>query len=139
MKICILTTPIRPVPTNWPPLGSMAIIQSLRNDGHDVHFYNIDFHRPTHQQNLDYFNNNKFDAIGISAVVSTAYAYTKYISKLIRSSNPNTIIFLGGGMAASSNVLLRKTEVQYCVVGDGELIVKNLIRNLEQKKHQMNS
>jgi anaerobic magnesium-protoporphyrin IX monomethyl ester cyclase len=134
MKICILTTPIRPVPTSWPPLGSMAIIQSLRNDGHDVHFYNIDFHRPTHQQNLDYFNNNKFDAIGISAVVSTAYAYTKYISKLIRNSNPDTIIFLGGGMAASSNVLLRKTEVQYCVVGDGELIVKNLIRSLEQKK-----
>ena len=93
MKICILTTPIRPVPTNWPPLGSMAIIQSLRNDGHDVHFYNIDFHRPTHQQNLDYFNNNKFDAIGISAVVSTAYAYTKYISKLIRSSNQILLFF----------------------------------------------
>ena len=31
MKICIATTPIRPNPTTFPPLGSMAIIQSLKN------------------------------------------------------------------------------------------------------------
>ena len=40
---------------------------------------------------------NKFDAIGISAVVSTAYAYTKYLSTLIRKLYPETIIFMGGG------------------------------------------
>ncbi|MDB9978950.1 B12-binding domain-containing radical SAM protein [Candidatus Pelagibacter sp.] len=134
MKICILTTPIRPVPTSWPPLGSMAIIQSLQNAGHEVDFYNIDYHRYSHEQNLNYFTNNKYDAIGVSAVVSTAYAYTKYITKLINKIYPETIIFLGGGMAASSNVLLAKTPVKYCVVGDGEIIVKNLIDALEQKK-----
>lgn len=134
MKICILTTPIRPVPTEWPPLGSMAIIQSLRNAGHEVVFYNIDYHRYTNEQNLEFFKNNKFDAVGISAVVSTAYAYTKYISALIKKTNPKTIIFLGGGMAASSNVLLRKTKVQYCVIGDGEIIAKNLIDALQKKK-----
>ena len=30
MKICLCTTPIRPKPTTFPPLGSMAIIQALR-------------------------------------------------------------------------------------------------------------
>ena len=58
MKICILTTPIRPIPTEWPPLGSMAIIQSLRNAGHEVFFYNIDYHRYTNEQNLEFFKNN---------------------------------------------------------------------------------
>jgi hypothetical protein len=42
MKICICTTPIRPVPTEFPPFGSMAIIQSLKDAGEvDVSFYNM--------------------------------------------------------------------------------------------------
>ena len=38
MKICICTTPIRPEPTKYPPLGSMAVIQALRNIGEQVSF-----------------------------------------------------------------------------------------------------
>ena len=77
---------------------------------------------------------NKFDAIGISAVVSTAYAYTKYLSTLIKKLNPETIIFMGGGLAASAEIIHRKANIDYCVVGDGEIIVKNLIKAIEQKK-----
>ena len=58
MKICIVTTPIRPVPTTFPPFGSMAIIQSLRNIGKDVSFHNIDFHRFSHEHNVEYFKKN---------------------------------------------------------------------------------
>jgi anaerobic magnesium-protoporphyrin IX monomethyl ester cyclase len=134
MKVCIITTPIRPIPTQFPPMGSMFIIQSLREDGHDVDFFHIDYHRYTHQQILDYFKNHKYDAVGVSAVVSTAYAYTKYITDLIYDSNPECTIFLGGGLAASSNVLLEKTKVKYCIIGDGELISKNLIKSIEQNK-----
>ena len=83
MKICIVTTPIRPIPTNYPPFGSMAIIQSLKSIGQDVSFHNIDYHRYSKEQNFEYFKKNNFDAVGISAVVSTAYAYTKYLSLLI--------------------------------------------------------
>ena len=138
MKICIVTTPIRPVPTNYPPFGSMAIIQSLRSIEQDVSFYNIDYHRYTHEQNLEYFKKNNFDAVGISAVVSTAYKYSKYLAHLIKKINPNTIVFLGGGMAASAEILHRKSKVDYCVVGDGEIIVKNLIKALEKNKVEDN-
>ena len=41
METCIVTTPIRPKPTVFPPFGSMAIIQSLRNDNKKCSFYNI--------------------------------------------------------------------------------------------------
>jgi Fe-S oxidoreductase len=138
MKICIVTTPIRPVPTNYPPFGSMAIIQSLRSIEQDVSFYNIDYHRYTHEQNLEYFKKNNFDAVGISAVVSTAYKYSKYLAHLIKKINPNTIVFLGGGMAASAEILHRKSKVDYCVVGDGEIIVKNLIKALQKNKVEDN-
>ena len=45
MKIAIVTTPIRPKPTNFPPFGSMAIIMSLRKilAKEDVKFYRKNF------------------------------------------------------------------------------------------------
>ena len=85
MKICISTTPIRPNPTPFPPFGSMAVIQALRNIGEQVSFYNIDYHRYNHEQNSQYFASKQFDIIAISAVVSTAYAYTKYLVQLINN------------------------------------------------------
>ena len=134
MRICIITTPIRPTPTSFPPFGSIAIIQSLRSIGQEVSFYNIDYHRYNKEQISEFFKKNKFDAVGISAVVSTAYAYTKYLSFLIKKLHPETIVFMGGGLAASAEIIHRKANIDYCVIGDGEIIVNNLIKAIESKK-----
>ena len=134
MKICICTTPIRPEPTTFPPFGSIAIIQSLRDIGEDVYFYHIDYHRYSHKEIEKYFEENKFDLVGISAVVSTAYAYTKYLTNLIQKVSKNTKIFVGGNLAASAHILHHKSNVDYCVIGDGEIIVQNLIRAIKENK-----
>lgn len=134
MRICIVTTPIRPKPTPFPPFGSLAIIQSLRNDGKDCSFYHIDYHRYKHDQIYEYFKKNQFDIVGISAVVSTAYNYTKYLSNLIKKINQKTIVIVGGGLVASAEILHRKAQVDYCVAGDGEIIIKNLVRTIKEKK-----
>lgn len=134
MSICICTTPIRPEPTTFPPYGSMAIIQALRNIGEQASFYHIDFHRYSETQNLEYFGDKQFDFVGISSVVSTAYANTKNLVRLIKRVSPKTIVFVGGNLAASSNILHRQANVDYCVIGDGEIIVQNLIKTLKAKK-----
>ena len=138
MKICIATTPIRPNPTTFPPLGSMAIIQSLKKSNHELKFFHIDYHRYQEEYLVNYFKQNNFDVVGISAVVSTAYAYTKYLSNLIKSVNKNTKIFVGGNLAASAEILHRKAGVDYCIVGDGELISRKLV-DLIQKKNFLKS
>jgi anaerobic magnesium-protoporphyrin IX monomethyl ester cyclase len=132
MKICICTTPIRPVPTTFPPFGSMAIIQSLRGIGEDVSFFNIDYFRYKHAEIEKYFKENQFDIVGISAVVSTAYAYTKYLSKLIRAVSPNSVIVLGGNLAASAEIIMRKCEIDFCVAGDGDFVIRELVQNLNE-------
>jgi hypothetical protein len=46
-KILIITTPIRPVPTDFPPLGSLSILTALGKAGFENNeFYNIDYLRP---------------------------------------------------------------------------------------------
>ncbi|MDD2914597.1 MAG: radical SAM protein [Gallionella sp.] len=133
MKICICTTPIRSYATNYPPLGSLAIIQSLRKTGADVDFYHLDYFRYSFDQISAYFASNHYDFVGISAVVSTAYAYTKQLAELIRAASPETTIILGGNLATSAEVILRKTEIDFCVVGDGEITIQSLIRVLSKK------
>ncbi|MZH02035.1 MAG: radical SAM protein, partial [Nitrospinae bacterium] len=133
MKVCICTTPIRPEPTGFPPFGSMAIIQSLRKIEINAEFYNIDFYRYSHQEIEAYFKKQQFDVVGISAVVSTAYTYTKYLSKLIRRMSPDTVIILGGNLAASAEIILNKCEVDFCVIGDGEFIIQDLVPILKEK------
>ena len=133
MKICIVTTPIRPEPTNFPPFGSMAIIKSLRKIGENAKFYNIDYHRYSLKENEKYFKENQFDTVGISAVVSTSYAYTKYLINLIKTVSPKTIVFVGGNLAASAEILHKKANVDFCVIGDGEIIVQNLVTAIKKR------
>ena len=129
MKIAICTTPIRPEPTRYPPFGSMALIQSLEKIGETAEFFDIDFHRFSISDIENFFGAGVFDIVGISAVVSTAYLNTKSISKIIREVSPRTLIVCGGNLAASSEILLRKTNVDVCVVGDGEITFNELVKN----------
>jgi radical SAM superfamily enzyme YgiQ (UPF0313 family) len=133
MKICICTTPIRSEPTNFPPFGSLAIIQSLQRMGENVDFYHIDYFRYSLEQIEEYFSSNRYDVVGISAVVSTAYAYVKKLAELIRKVSPDTKIVLGGNLATSAELILRKTAIDFCVVGDGEIIIQDIIRVLSKR------
>ena len=86
-KILIVTTPIRPIPTDFPPLGSLSIITSLNKAGYqNVEFYNIDYLRPQYADAVAHIKARKPDIFGISAVVSTAYEYSKKLPLDIKES-----------------------------------------------------
>ena len=128
MKIVICTTPIRPEPTSYPPFGAMALVQSLRSADYDPFFYDIDGLRPTFEEVIEYFREQTPEMLGISAVVSTAYAYTKQLVLAIREVSPKTKIVVGGNLAASAEILLRFCKVDVCGIGEGENVIINLAR-----------
>ena len=130
MKIVVTTTPIRPTPSDYPPFGSMAVITALRRAGYDPYFYDIDALRPSFDKVEAYFTKEQPDVLGISAVVSTAYAYTKKLARMVRRVSPKTRIVLGGNLAASAEILHRLAGVDYCVVGEGEVVGVNLMNYL---------
>ena len=127
-KILILTTPIRPVPTGFPPIGSLSIITELKKAGYrDIEFYNIDYLRPDYKDAIAHIKERKPDILGISAVVSTAYAYTKDLSLDIKSELPNTTIILGGNLGASAEIILKKTGVDFVCTGEGEVTILDFV------------
>lgn len=138
MKVAICNVPIRGKPTDVPPYGMMYIRQAMIQVGCEVDFYNFDFLRPDDETIDSIFKNNHYDLVGISAVVSTAYTYTKKIASIVKSNNPEAYVVLGGNLAANSEVILRFTEVDFCVIGDGELTIKELVRHLSSQSPSRN-
>ena len=128
-KILIVTTPIRPKPNKFPPFGSLSILTALNKAGfNNTEFYNIDFLRPDYQDVLAYIQESKPDILGISAVVSTAYEYSKRLSLDVKRLLPQTTIVLGGNLGASAEIILKKTGVDFVCTGEGEALMVELTR-----------
>ncbi len=47
---------------------------------------------------------------------------------------PDTLVVLGGNLAASAEIILRKTGVDICVAGEGEKIFLNIVRKAESAR-----
>jgi anaerobic magnesium-protoporphyrin IX monomethyl ester cyclase len=127
-KILIVTTPIRPIPSDFPPLGSLSVITALNKAGfNNTEFYNIDLLRPEYSDVLKHIKDKKPDVVGISAVVSTAYGYSKKLSIDIKRLLPDTTIILGGNLGASAEIILNKTGVDFVCTGEGEVTIVDFI------------
>jgi radical SAM superfamily enzyme YgiQ (UPF0313 family) len=123
-----------------PPFGAMAVIKSLRKAGYkDTFLYNIDILRPSREDAIDYIVNYNPDILCISAPVSTGYENCKFFSLELKQRLPNVIIVLGGNMAVSAEILLQKTGVDFCVLGEGENVCCQLFdkvaRNRPRKEY----
>jgi radical SAM superfamily enzyme YgiQ (UPF0313 family) len=132
MKISLCNIAIRKKPDPFPPVACTSLVHALNENGFDVHFYDIDAKRPSQDELFDFFHNGQFDLVGISAVVSTGYLYTKQLALLIKKASPLTKVILGGNLAAAYEVILRKTSIDVCVIGEGEKVMVNLARLLEK-------
>lgn len=127
MRILFITTPIRPTPTAFPPFGSLALIKTLKKAGFaDTSLYDIDALRPGLEAAVQHIIAQKPDILGISAVVSTAYRFTRDLSKRIKAALPDTLIVGGGNMMAAANVVAERTAVDLCVLGEGEVTMHKI-------------
>jgi len=128
MNVMMLTTPIRPTPACFPPIGSLSIINYLRKHDVEVDFYHIDGLRPSYEAAVQHIVDARPDVIGISSVVSTAYAYTKQLVLDVKAALPDVLVIVGGSLAASAEVLLRRAKVDLCALGEGEKVMLNVIQ-----------
>lgn len=135
MKILLCNIAIRPEPDPFPPVACTSLCNVLIKAGYDPEFYDIDAKRPSREELSRYFREKHFDVVGISAVVSTGYRYTKDLAAVIKEVSPDTQIILGGNLAAAYEIILRKCQIDVCVIGEGEKVLLNLIKHLEKNRN----
>jgi len=134
LKSLFITLPQRGAPADIPPYGVMSIITRLRKEGYqDTFFYHMDLERPLKDQMVEYVVTLKLDVLCISAPVSTSYDNCKFYSLEIKKQLPDITVIMGGNLAASAEVLLRKTGVDFCVLGEGEKACTKLFDTILKK------
>ena len=101
---------------------------SVKHGFKNTKFFDIDMLYPDDEFIENYFRENKTDIVGLSAVVSTSYMQVKRLAKIIKKVNPGTLIVCGGYLTAAANTVLRKTDVDICAVGDGEVAWVGLLQ-----------
>lgn len=125
-----------------PKIAIVNIVKCMEKAGYskqDIDFYDVDMLLPTDDEVTSYLLKTKPDVIGLSAVVSTCYSQVKRLSHLARVALPNTLIVMGGSLAASANLVLNRTDVDVCVVGDGELAWLELLKAYSRNNLILNS
>ncbi|MDX6769770.1 MAG: radical SAM protein [Elusimicrobiota bacterium] len=126
-KIVFATIPLR-APSSHLPIASLAIMTALKRHGYDnVSLYEINILRPKYEEVLEYFRLQKPDIVGLSAVVSTSYAFVKQLAADLRKMYPDLLIVCGGNLVANVNVLMAKTEIDICCTGEGEVTMREIV------------
>ena len=105
---------------------------AIKNGFKACRFYDIDMLYPSDEDIEKYFRENQADVVGLSAVVSTSYLQVKRLSKIIKKVNKNTIVVCGGYLTAAANTVLKKTEVDICVVGNGEIAWVGILKYVKE-------
>ena len=99
MKILMITTPQRgKTGRKFPLYGLLSVMNYVRKrsgDDVNIELYNIDVHRPDFEKVIADINAFSPDIVGISAVVSTAYSYTKRLAQAVKKTMPDTRVVVG--------------------------------------------
>lgn len=113
------------------PIGLGYIAGALLEEKHAVNILDIYALGLSEEKVESNIKNMTFDVVGISAM-STQYKYVKWLSSRIKELHPGKKVILGWVLATySAEVVLKTTDVDICVIGEGEKTIKELLVNLD--------
>ena len=111
------------------PIGLGYIATAIKQAGFKFDLLDMNVHKFKAQNKLRETLKKKYDVIAFGCIV-TGYKMVKEISKIIREENKDAIIICGNSVASSiPRILLEKTEVDIAVVGEGDVVIVDILRN----------
>ena len=122
---------------HWFPQGLAYIAAALLKEGYEVEIYNQDVNHWPDEHLTRFLDENKFDVIGVS-IIAGYYQYRKLlkVSEAINMSKQRPFYIIGGhGPSPEPEFFIKKTQADVVVIGEGELIVVELIKSLTSKTH----
>ena len=117
------------------PLGIGYLISSLRDSGFpddDIHVYNMDVYHYSDEHMRQYLEKNDFGVVGIGLIAGYwQYRQLKRMIRVIDQLKNRPVIVLGGFMFTPDPAFfMRKFQVDFVVLGEGEKSFTELIRRI---------
>jgi anaerobic magnesium-protoporphyrin IX monomethyl ester cyclase len=117
-----------------PPLGPLYIAALLEKVGHEVSLLDAWALNYSLADVYDYLAKDRWDVIGISTLTSSG-PFTYRLGKYIKEHYPETKVILGNIHATVYHkFFLEQGCADVVVLGEGELIMQDLLRALEARK-----
>ncbi len=131
-RVLLMNMPAGPVASDYPPVAISRVIDGLDPSLKcEVSFYNLDYHRPSFDDIGREIAAFRPDIIGISGMLTPSYAYLKRLSNFIGERFPDAVQVVGGQINVISNIILLKTHVSFCVIGESEPVFSRLVARLK--------
>jgi len=116
-----------------PPIGIYYVGALLKENGYDIHIYN--WHNANHTPDIisDTINKERPDIIGFSILHANRWGGID-IAKIAKTLNPDIKIVFGGIGATFlwDHLLTHFHDIDYIVLGEGEIPFLNLVKALEE-------
>jgi len=134
MKFCFIIHPNKQK-TNVFPLGPAYLGAVLREKGHEVKMYCMDVFHYTPQELKTYLEKENFDAIGMG-FMAARLDFVMECVEAINSLDKKPLFILGGpGPTPIPEYCLKKLQADIAVLGEGELILPDLLDAVKEGKH----
>lgn len=116
----------------YPPLGLLYITSFMRMHGRTVHFFDEGVHEYPGEKFLDVFKISRPKYVGLTLYTTNISRAYEIIGR-IRDLAPDVIIIVGGPHATAlpEYTLQECPLIDFLVVGEGEVTLKELIEDLD--------
>lgn len=130
---------IRPGATaKYPPVGLAYIIHAIQKNNIDFDFIDMDVQEMSFEDLASAIRGKDYNFCGFGCIV-TGFRTIKEISRIVRQECPNCLIAAGNSVATSvPEILLRNTDVDVAVIGEGDETIVELITALENHEDWRN-
>lgn len=108
------------------PLNLLYVGTALKNSGYEVDIIDLQDDPSREREIIKILENSPEKILGISAL-SLHYRWLKNFTKKVKEQSPQTTIVVGGHIAITAELLLKKTSVDFVCTGEGEITFPELI------------
>ncbi len=135
MNIALIVPCVRPyMDKAYFPTGIAYVATAMEKAGYTFDIIDIEAHRFNDTELSFLLKSNSYDVIALGTLVS-GYKYVKHLTSMARACNPNAVIIAGNSVASSiPEFLIRNTEVDISVKGEGDTTMLNILYALENNR-----
>lgn len=134
MKIAFINPSLRPdAKRKFMPVGLAYVMTAVQKAGFDFDLIDIDINCISDDEFCEIIKKEKYDFYGIGCIV-TGFRYVEKYANLIKKVNSDALIIAGNSVASSiPEILLKNTQVDVAIMGEGDLTIVDLIQTLFSK------
>ena len=115
------------------PWGIATVMRYVEDDGHDIDLLDIYGNDLLPHEVKERLRSQTYECVCISGFASYNYAYVLWLAQTVKELQGNVPVVVGGILAdLHYDLLLKRPEIDICVLGEGELTAVDLFQKMDQ-------